>query len=81
MLGKPIVGHARRATCSRDPPSQRALADPRLLSEIGNAYSDKIQHAARLSPLALTKRLTGGHIVIGECNCYPAPSEESVNPA
>jgi formamidopyrimidine-DNA glycosylase len=37
---------------------KRALTDPRLLSGIGNAYSDEILHRARLSPLALTSRLT-----------------------
>jgi formamidopyrimidine-DNA glycosylase len=36
---------------------KRALTDPRLLSGIGNAYSDEILHAARLSPLQLTSRL------------------------
>ena len=41
---------------------KRALTDPRLLSGIGNAYSDEILHAARLSPLALTRRLTGEEI-------------------
>ena len=37
---------------------KRALTDPRLFSGIGNAYSDEILHAARLSPLKLTKSLT-----------------------
>ena len=37
---------------------KRALTDPRLFSGIGNAYSDEILHAARLSPLRLTSRLT-----------------------
>lgn len=37
---------------------KRALTDPRILSGIGNAYSDEILHRARLSPLALTFRLT-----------------------
>lgn len=37
---------------------KRALTDPRLVAGIGNAYSDEILHAARLSPLALTGRLT-----------------------
>jgi formamidopyrimidine-DNA glycosylase len=37
---------------------KRALTDPRRLSGIGNAYSDEILHRARLSPLALTSRLT-----------------------
>ena len=36
---------------------KRALTDPRCFSGIGNAYSDEILHAARLSPLKLTKRL------------------------
>ena len=33
---------------------KRALTDPRILSGIGNAYSDEILHAAKLSPFALT---------------------------
>jgi formamidopyrimidine-DNA glycosylase len=37
---------------------KRALTDPRLLSGIGNAYSDEILHAARLSPFALTGSLS-----------------------
>ena len=37
---------------------KRALTDPRLLSGVGNAYSDEILHAARLSPIALTHKLT-----------------------
>ncbi|HYC71199.1 MAG TPA: DNA-formamidopyrimidine glycosylase family protein [Opitutaceae bacterium] len=37
---------------------KRALTDPRLFSGIGNAYSDEILHAARLSPVTLTSRLT-----------------------
>lgn len=41
---------------------KRALTDPHLFSGIGNAYSDEILHAARLSPLALTQRLTGDEI-------------------
>jgi formamidopyrimidine-DNA glycosylase len=36
---------------------KRALTDPRIFDGIGNAYSDEILHAARLSPLALTVRL------------------------
>jgi formamidopyrimidine-DNA glycosylase len=36
---------------------KRALTDPRLFSGIGNAYSDEILHRARLSPLALTRKL------------------------
>ena len=37
---------------------KRALTDPHLLDGIGNAYSDEILHAARLSPLRLTGRMT-----------------------
>jgi formamidopyrimidine-DNA glycosylase len=37
---------------------KRALADPRLFSGIGNAYSDEILFEARLSPLALTQKLS-----------------------
>ena len=36
---------------------KRALTDPRIVSGIGNAYSDEILHAARLSPIALTQKL------------------------
>jgi len=37
---------------------KRALTDPRIVSGIGNAYSDEILHAARLSPIALTHKLS-----------------------
>ncbi|MFZ0393242.1 MAG: DNA-formamidopyrimidine glycosylase family protein [Terracidiphilus sp.] len=37
---------------------KRALTDPRLISGVGNAYSDEILHAARLSPVTLTGKLT-----------------------
>jgi len=36
---------------------KRALTDPRLVSGIGNAYSDEILHAAQLSPITLTRKL------------------------
>jgi formamidopyrimidine-DNA glycosylase len=36
---------------------KRSLTDPRLLSGIGNAYSDEILYAAQLSPIALTRKL------------------------
>jgi formamidopyrimidine-DNA glycosylase len=42
---------------------KRALADPRLFSGIGNAYSDEILFAAGLSPVTLTSRLTDEEIV------------------
>jgi formamidopyrimidine-DNA glycosylase len=37
---------------------KRTLTDPRLFSGIGNAYSDEILHRARLSPIAMTLKLT-----------------------
>lgn len=40
---------------------KRSLADPRLFSGIGNAYSDEILHRAKLSPLLLTSKLTDEH--------------------
>jgi len=42
---------------------KRALTDPKLFSGIGNAYSDEILFAARLSPLALTSKLSEAEIV------------------
>jgi len=41
---------------------KRALTDPRLLDGIGNAYSDEILHAARLSPLRLTTQVDDAEI-------------------
>ena len=41
---------------------KRSLTDPRLFSGIGNAYSDEILHAARLSPMKLTQSLTAEEI-------------------
>jgi len=41
---------------------KRALTDPRLFSGIGNAYSDEILHRARLSPIAMTRKLTSEEI-------------------
>lgn len=37
---------------------KRSLTDPRLFSGIGNAYSDEILHRARLSPMALSRKLS-----------------------
>ena len=41
---------------------KRALTDPRILSGIGNAYSDEILHAARLSPMKLTAGLSDAEL-------------------
>jgi formamidopyrimidine-DNA glycosylase len=49
---------AFRAALSRENRTlKRALTDPRIVDGIGNAYSDEILHAARLSPIALTSKL------------------------
>jgi formamidopyrimidine-DNA glycosylase len=42
---------------------KRALTDPHVFSGIGNAYSDEILHAARLSPLKLTRSLSEAELV------------------
>jgi formamidopyrimidine-DNA glycosylase len=47
----------RSALSAENRTLKRALTDPRLLSGIGNAYSDEILHAAQLSPIALTHKL------------------------
>jgi formamidopyrimidine-DNA glycosylase len=48
----------KTALCVENRTLKRALTDPRILSGIGNAYSDEILHAARLSPILFTHRLT-----------------------
>jgi formamidopyrimidine-DNA glycosylase len=48
----------RTALTAENRTLKRALTDPRILSGIGNAYSDEILHAARLSPIQLTQKLT-----------------------
>jgi formamidopyrimidine-DNA glycosylase len=47
----------RAALTAENRTLKRALTDPRLLSGIGNAYSDEILHAAKLSPVTLTHKL------------------------
>lgn len=42
---------------------KRALTDPHLFSGIGNAYSDEILHAAKLSPVAMTTSLTSDQVL------------------
>jgi formamidopyrimidine-DNA glycosylase len=46
------------ALTKRNHTLKRALTDPHLFSGIGNAYSDEILHAARLSPVALTQKIS-----------------------
>jgi formamidopyrimidine-DNA glycosylase len=48
----------RAALIAENRTLKRALTDPTILSGIGNAYSDEILHAARLSPVLLTHKLT-----------------------
>jgi len=47
----------RSALTAENRTLKRALTDPRLLSGIGNAYSDEILHAAQLSPITQTHKL------------------------
>jgi formamidopyrimidine-DNA glycosylase len=47
----------REALTAENRTLKRALTDPRILSGIGNAYSDEILHAAQLSPITLTQKL------------------------
>ncbi|MBC5801043.1 MAG: formamidopyrimidine-DNA glycosylase [Candidatus Eremiobacteraeota bacterium] len=51
------VSAFRQALCRENRTLKRALTDPRIVSGIGNAYSDEILHRARLSPIALTHGL------------------------
>lgn len=48
----------RAALSAENHTLKRALTDPRLINGVGNAYSDEILHAAQLSPLTLTNKLT-----------------------
>ncbi len=48
----------RAALTTENRTLKRALTDPRFVSGIGNAYSDEILHAAQLSPIALTQKLS-----------------------
>ena len=52
----------RAALTQRNHTLKRALTDPHLFSGIGNAYSDEILHAAKLSPIALTQKLSADEI-------------------
>ena len=47
----------RKALSAENRTLKRALTDPRIVSGIGNAYSDEILHRAQLSPIALTQKL------------------------
>ena len=56
------AGEFRRVLLSENHTLKRALTDPTLFSGIGNAYSDEILWQARLSPLALTQKISAGEI-------------------
>jgi formamidopyrimidine-DNA glycosylase len=56
VLGATLADFSARLR-SENHTLKRALADPRLFSGIGNAYSDEILHRARLSPVMLTRRM------------------------
>jgi len=47
----------RTALTAENRTLKRALTDPRIVSGVGNAYSDEILHAAQLSPITLTHKL------------------------
>ena len=49
----------RAALTAENRTLKRALTDPRLVNGVGNAYSDEILHAAQLSPIAMTHKLSG----------------------
>jgi formamidopyrimidine-DNA glycosylase len=61
VLEADLPAFAARLT-SENHTLKRALTDPHLFSGIGNAYSDEILHAARMSPMKLTSSLTGVEI-------------------
>lgn len=52
----------KTALLSQNSTVKRALTSPKIFSGIGNAYSDEILHAAKLSPMKLTSRLTEDEI-------------------
>ena len=63
MLGSTLF-EFQRALLLENRTLKRALTDPRLFSGIGNAYSDEILHAARLSPVKLTRSLSEPEIAM-----------------
>jgi formamidopyrimidine-DNA glycosylase len=61
VLPATLEGFSQRLTAENHT-LKRALTDPHLFSGIGNACSDEILHRARLSPLALTRKLDAAQI-------------------
>ncbi|HEY1575941.1 MAG TPA: DNA-formamidopyrimidine glycosylase family protein [Terracidiphilus sp.] len=56
IFGTDVDGF-RTALTAENRTLKRALTDPRVISGVGNAYSDEILHAAQLSPVTLTQKL------------------------
>ena len=56
------AGRFRETWTRENRTAKRALMDPRLFSGIGNTYSDEILHAARVSPLKLTRKMSDAEI-------------------
>ncbi|MBD3160880.1 MAG: formamidopyrimidine-DNA glycosylase [Candidatus Eisenbacteria bacterium] len=54
---------------------KRALTDPRIVSGVGNAYSDEILHRARLSPFLLTRRIGDGELARLHAACRAVLTE------
>lgn len=71
VLDAPLDAFAR-ALRSENHTLKRSLTDPRIFSGIGNAYSDEILHRARLSPIAMTLRLSDEEVA----RLYTATREE-----
>jgi formamidopyrimidine-DNA glycosylase len=56
-IASSTIEEFRAALTAENRTLKRALTDPRIVSGVGNAYSDEILHGAMLSPLALTRKL------------------------
>ncbi len=61
VLGSPTAAFAERLRSERHT-IKRALTDPTLFDGIGNAYSDEILHAAKLSPFRMTSSITDDEV-------------------
>ena len=69
------LGAFRAALTVENRTLKRALTDPRMVSGIGNAYSDEILHAAQLSPAALTQKLAAAGVGAAVCCDARHPSD------
>lgn len=58
------LGQFHGAIMSENHTLKRTLTDPRVLSGIGNAYSDEILHRAKLSPVQLTGKMTSAQVEV-----------------